>query len=314
MHADIRALFTTDRTELKRICDYYFDGTGKSMRPQLVCAMARALNTTTDCSSYLLASQRQVALIAEAIHVASLMHDDVIDGAALRRGKPSVNAHWSCPEAVAAGDYVLAQASRALARLGHSNVVATLSLVLDDLVKGELMQLSSASDSNTNLFEQYTTKTYRKTASLVANACKAVAQLQPRADHHLVTAAYECGRSVGMAFQLVDDVLDFTRADAELGKPGAGADLRLGLATAPVFFACKQYPELSGMMARRFSDEADARRAFELVLKSDGVQETREWAREYVESAEAVLEASLRPGPDSDYLKVLIKSVINRQK
>lgn len=189
LHRDIRNLFSTPRPELKEICDYYFDGSGKSIRPMIICSMARALNMhkalanvdrnkeeKIDRENLLLNSQRQIALIAEMIHVASLIHDDIIDNSDLRRGKVTVNSRWGCHKAVLGGDYVLAVASRTLARLGNTRVVETLSIVLDDLVKGELMQFGTKQNENER-FEHYSTKTYRKTASLIANSCKAVAIL-----------------------------------------------------------------------------------------------------------------------------------------
>lgn len=174
LHVDIRALFVTDRPELAEIARYYFDGSGKSIRPLLVCAMARLVNRHLDeAAEKLHSTQRQIALIAEMIHVASLIHDDIIDQSELRRGRVSVNARWGAPKAVLAGDYILAVASRALAQLGDARVVETLSRVLEDLVKGELMQFGTKEDENER-FEHYTVKTYRKTASLIANSCKAV--------------------------------------------------------------------------------------------------------------------------------------------
>lgn len=177
IHTDIRGLFATDKPELLEIARYYFDGSGKSIRPLLICAMARLVNRQLDeANGRLDARQRQIALIAEMIHVSSLIHDDIIDHSELRRGRASVNARWGAPKAVLAGDYILAVAARSLAQLGDAQVVETLSRVLEDLVKGELMQFGTKEDENER-FEHYTTKTYRKTASLIANSCKAVAIL-----------------------------------------------------------------------------------------------------------------------------------------
>lgn len=341
LHLDIRNMFVTNRPELKEICDYYFDGSGKSIRPLIVCTLARVLNThqylklnnLSDTSqidantrrSLLLASQHQIALITEMIHVASLMHDDIIDNSDLRRGKTSVNSQWGCHKAVLAGDYVLSVASRTLAQLGNVNAVEAFSTVLEDLVKGELMQFGTKENENER-FEHYSTKTYRKTASLIANACKSVAHLltenggelqnkpsDKQADAELVSMAYECGKNVGIAFQLIDDVLDFTSHSDKLGKPGYGADLRLGLATAPVLFAAAQFPELNTMIMRRFSKENDVLKAFEFVLKSDGIKETRFLASKYCENAESILN-KLKPTEEAEYLKYLIKSIIKREK
>ncbi len=324
LHADIRSLFTTKKPELKEICDYYFDGSGKSIRPLIICTLARALNkylpNETKKNEEVFQRQRQVAMIAEMIHVASLVHDDIIDNSNLRRGKTSVNSKYGCHKAVLAGDYVMGVASRCLAHLGNVNVVESMSTVLEDLVRGELMQLGTK-ESESERFQHYSLKTYRKTASLIANSCKSVAFLlvehtEPLKDpksNELVNTAFELGKNVGIAFQLIDDVLDFTSHSDMLGKPGYGADLRLGLATAPVLFAATQYPQLNAMIMRRFRNEGDAMKAFEFVMKSDGIKETRFLAAKYCENAENILK-KLAPSHEVDYLRHLIKTVINREK
>ena len=326
LHKDIRKLFTTDKPELKSICDYYFDGTGKSIRPLIICALSRAINKhfsvkienkTEQDSTYLLSTQRQIALIAEMIHVSSLIHDDIIDNSDLRRGKVSVNAQWGCHKAVLAGDYVLAVASKASAQLGNNKVVECLSKILEDLVQGELMQFGSKEAENER-FEHYTMKTYRKTASLIANSCKASAVLllenkQNFENEELIEMCFEFGKNVGIAFQLIDDVLDFTAHSDKLGKPGFGADLRLGLATAPVLFAAAAFPQLNPMIMRRFSKEGDVLKALEIVMKSDGIKETRYLAAKYCENAENIL-AKFHSSQEIDYLKTIIRTIIFREK
>lgn len=130
MHRDIRHMFQTDRPQLKEICDYYFDGSGKAIRPLIIVTWARALNkhlaTANGASepgpSQILQCQRQLSLISEMIHVSSLIHDDIIDNSDLRRGKTSVNSKWGCDKAVMAGNYVLAVSSRSLAQLGKCSL------------------------------------------------------------------------------------------------------------------------------------------------------------------------------------------------
>ena len=327
LHEDTRKLFKTERPELKQICDYYFDGSGKSTRPLIICAWARALNrhyislnADNKKEVKLLASQRQIALIAEMIHVASLIHDDIIDNSDLRRGKTSVNSHWGCHKAVMAGDYVLAVSSKALSQLGNTLVVETLSDVLEDLVKGELMQFGSKESENER-FNHYTTKTYRKTASLFANSCKSVALVLKASENNpkelddldIVTMSFEFGKNLGIAFQLIDDVLDFTSHSEKLGKPGFGADLRLGLATAPVLFAASKYPELNAMIMRRFSQKDDAKKAFEFVMKSDGIRETRFLASKYCENAKNILN-KLSQNQETDFLRHFIRKLTIRDK
>lgn len=126
------------------------------------------------------------------------------------------------------------------------------------------MQLGSKKEENER-FSHYIQKTFKKTASLIAYTCKAVTYLSD-ADQHLQKAAFEYGKNLGIAFQLVDDLLDFVSSQSELGKPAA-ADLKLGLATAPVLFACEKYPELNQLIMRRFSEPGDVEKAYEAVMK-----------------------------------------------
>lgn len=324
LHSDICKMFETDRSELKEICDYYFDGSGKAIRPLIICAWARALNkhiaheygkVKEEELSFILKSQRQIALISEMIHVSSLIHDDIIDNSDLRRGKTSVNSQWGCHKAVMAGDYVLAVSSKSLAQLGNAEVVETLSQVLEDLVQGELMQFGSKEAENER-FEHYTTKTYRKTASLIANSCKSIALLakeKQKSNLDLAEMSFEFGKNLGIAFQLIDDVLDFTSQSDNLGKPGSGADLRLGLATAPVLFAAGEFPQLNVMIMRRFSNEGDVKKAFEYVMKSKGIEETRFLAAKYCQNAEKILD-KLHHSNEIDHLRGIVKSVIDRKK
>ncbi|XP_026977497.1 all trans-polyprenyl-diphosphate synthase PDSS1 isoform X2 [Sagmatias obliquidens] len=283
LYEDIRKELFISTTELKDMCEYYFDGKGKAFRPIIVVLMARACNIHHNNSRNVQASQRAIALIAEMIHTASLVHDDVIDDASSRRGKHTVNKIWGEKKAVLAGDLILSAASIALARIGNTTVVSILTQVIEDLVRGEFLQLGSKENENER-FAHYLEKTFKKTASLIANSCKAVSVLGcPDPVVHEI--AYQYGKNVGLAFQLIDDVLDFTSCSDRMGKP-TSADLKLGLATGPVLFACQQ---------------------------SDGVQQTTYLAQRYCR--EAVREISkLRPSPERDALIQLSEIVLTRDK
>ncbi|XP_071455924.1 all trans-polyprenyl-diphosphate synthase PDSS1 isoform X2 [Marmota flaviventris] len=237
LYEDIRKELLISTTELKEMSEYYFDGKGKAFRPIIVVLMARACNSHYNNSRDMQASQRSVALIAEMIHTASLVHDDVIDDASSRRGKHTVNKIWGEKKAVLAGDLILSAASIALARIGNTTVISILTQVIEDLVRGEFLQLGSKENENER-FAHYLEKTFKKTASLIANSCKA----------------------------LIDDVLDFTSCSDQMGKP-TSADLKLGLATGPVLFACQQFPEMNAMIMRRFSLPGDVDRARQYVLQ-----------------------------------------------
>ncbi|KAG7362802.1 solanesyl diphosphate synthase [Nitzschia inconspicua] len=248
-------------------------------------------------------AQRRLAEISEMIHTASLFHDDVIDGSETRRGVSSVHMVFGNKMAILAGDYLLARASISLARLRHVEVVECMSTIIEHLVRGEVMQMRGTTTSEGSQNERmiyYLKKNYYKTGSLMANSCKSAALLAD-CPAPLVVASYKYGKHFGMAFQLVDDVLDFEGDVKSMGKP-AFADLRAGLSTAPVLFAAEESPELEVMMDRKFKEEGDLEKARELVLQSRGIERTKELARVHAERAmEAVL-----PWNDSVHRDALI--------
>ncbi|XP_010858133.1 PREDICTED: decaprenyl-diphosphate synthase subunit 1 isoform X2 [Bison bison bison] len=270
LYEDIRKELFISTAELREMSEYHFDGKGKAFRPIIVVLMARACNIHHNNARNVQASQRAIALIAEMIHTASLVHDDIIDDASSRRGKHTVNKIWGEKKAVLAGDLILSAASIALARIGNTTVISILTQVIEDLVRGEFLQLGSKENENER-FAHYLEKTFKKTASLIANSCKAVSVLGcPDPAVHEI--AYQYGKNVGIAFQLIDDVLDFTSCSEQMGKP-TSADLKLGLATGPVLFACQQFPEMNAMIMRRFGSPGDVDRALQYVLQCIGMQE-----------------------------------------
>lgn len=174
--------------------------------------------------------------------------------------------------AVLAGDFLLGRASVALARLRDPEVIELLATVIANLVEGEFMQLkNTALDEarpswSPKTMEYYLQKTYLKSASLISKSCRAAALLGPaRGSPEIVEAAYAYGKNLGLAFQLVDDMLDYTVSGKELGKP-AGADLELGLATAPLLFAWEERPGLGELVGRKFAGEGDVQRVSFTVL------------------------------------------------
>eukprot|EP00887_Chlorella_sp_A99_P002303 scaffold10.g2303.t1 len=253
-----RDLFT-DIPALERAAEYFFraGAEGKRLRSSILLLMASALSAAPVPSLMLTVDegkslgalvrragacralsgpppaehpetqrrrQQRVAEITELIHVASLLHDDVIDNANTRRGMKALNT-----VAILAGDFLLARASVTLASLRNSEV-------LEHLVAGEILQLTADPEEALSM-DHYLRKTFFKTASLMANSCKSVAILGGYpAD--VCQDAWDYGRHLGLAFQLVDDVMDFTSTAAEMGKPALN-DLRSGLATAPVLFAAQ---------------------------------------------------------------------------
>ncbi|KAB8345984.1 hypothetical protein FH972_023036 [Carpinus fangiana] len=272
-----------------------------------------------DVRDGILPSQRRLAEITELIHTASLLHDDVIDHSTERRAQASANIEFGNKMAVLAGDFLLGRASVALARLRNPEVTELLATVIANLIEGEFMQLqNTARDETRPVFVEqdtlnyYLQKTYLKSASLISKSCRAAALLGNCAPA-VVDAAYSYGKNLGLAFQLVDDMLDFTALDnAQLGKP-AGADLELGLATAPLLFAWKERPELGEMIGRKFSRSGDVAKARETVLQSSGIEQTRALAQEYVDKAADALSAFPDGGAKNGLLEMCTK-VMSRKK
>lgn len=262
----------------------------------------------------ILPSQRRLAEITELIHTASLLHDDVIDNSTARRSSPSANISFGNKMAVLAGDFLLGRASVALARLRDAEVIELLATVIANLVEGEFMQLkNTALDElkpqwTDDSISYYLQKTYLKSASLISKSCRAAALLG-QSSPEVVEAAYAYGKNLGLAFQLVDDMLDYTISGEELGKP-AGADLKLGLATAPLLFAWKANSDLGVLVGRKFAGDGDVEKARELVLRSDGLAQTRALAQEYADKATD----AIREFPDSEAKEGLVEMCVKTMK
>ncbi|KAH6896695.1 isoprenoid synthase domain-containing protein [Thelonectria olida] len=287
------------------------------INPSASVPLSAAEIEVPQANSDILPSQRRLAEITELIHTASLLHDDVIDHSISRRGSPSANLEFGNKMAVLAGDFLLGRASVALARLRNPEVVELLATVIANLVEGEFMQLKNTERDERNpkwseeTVTYYLQKTYLKTASLISKSCRAAALLG-NADIVTVEAAYSYGRNLGLAFQLVDDLLDYTQSGKDLGKP-AGADLELGLATAPLLFAWKQMPELGALVGRKFAQEGDVARARELVLQSDGIEQTRALAQDYADKAIQAI-AHFPDSEAKDGLIEMAEKTLKRQK
>ncbi|KAF9434247.1 coq1 putative hexaprenyl diphosphate synthase [Entomortierella beljakovae] len=283
--------------------------------------------------TYILPSQRRLGEIVEMIHTASLLHDDVIDRADTRRNLLSANESFGNKMAVLGGDFLLARASIALARLRNHEVTELISTVIANLVEGEFMQLRNGQIENgkggkgMTTFEYYMEKTYMKTASLISKSCRSSAVLGGATDE-VCDIAYTYGKNIGLAFQassslmmmttmttttmLTDDMLDFTSNSEEFGKP-AGADLKLGIATAPVLFAWEEYPELGKLIKRNFNGEGDVETAWNLVLKSQGLAQTRLLAQ--IHCKKAIDAISLLPDSLAKTALIqLTEKVVDRKK
>jgi geranylgeranyl pyrophosphate synthase len=321
-------LVGTDHPVLNSAARYFFTnedngkGKGKQVRPVMVMLLSRAMMQmgTSDMphlNNHALKSQRRLAEITEMIHTASLFHDDVIDNADTRRGKPAAHKAFGNKMAILAGDYLLARASICLARLRNVDVVECMSTVIEHLVRGEVLQIK---DSRTGVadIEGYLRKNFYKTASLMAYSCKSAALLGAghggNVTSEMVEAAYRYGKHIGVSFQLIDDALDFEGSAISLGKP-ALADLNAGLSTAPVFFAAETHgDELIPAMVRKFKGEGDIDLALNCIQDAGGVIRTKELAAIHAELAIDAVVKALEPSPYRDSLVHLACRVVDRSR
>jgi len=297
---------------LVKIASYYFELKGKRLRPSIVLLVSHAVNNApamglqSNRVTSSNPSQIKLAEIVEMLHTASLVHDDVLDDSLTRRDMPSANAQFGNKMAIMAGDFLLARASISLAKLQNCEVTELMASSLGDLIEGEFMQMRGSA-----AFEHYLRKTYLKTASLLANGCRCAAILSC-ADRSVVDMATEYGKNLGLAFQIVDDLLDFTGSAEELGKPAA-VDLSLGLATAPVLYASEEFPELDTLIKRKFGGEGDIIRARALVEKSKGIERTKQLAAHYSMLATKSL-SFLPPSQARDALIALPDVLLTRSR
>lgn len=284
--------------------EHLFAAGGKRIRPAIVLLVSRA----TMLERPLTERHRRLAEITEMIHTASLVHDDVVDEADLRRNVETVNSLFGDKIAVLAGDFLFAQSSWYLANLDNLEVVKLLSEVIRDFAEGEIMQSINRFDIDASI-NSYLDKTYYKTASLMANSAKAAVILSD-ASTEVAENLYDYGRNLGLAFQIADDILDFTGSPEVLGKP-AGLDLASGKLTSPVFYALKQKPYLEILIEREFSEPEDVSKAFELIQNSDGIEQARQLAKDLARKASQNL-SCLAPSASKNALNELTDYAVSR--
>jgi len=263
---------------------YILDSGGKRVRPGLTIVAGKMVNAPLE-------RLIPVATVMEYMHTATLLHDDIVDGAKLRRGRPSANEVFGNDVAVLVGDYMFAKAIYVLAVYGGDEVLKTAAKTVQDMAEGELLQLEKIGDVSLTE-EEYFDIIYRKTASLLSTCCECGA-IVGRAPREKREALKDYGTFIGYAFQLVDDAFDYISNEKTLGKP-AGNDIREGKVTYPLLWALKRAPESEreeiGKILTNPSpsrDEIEFVRRF--VLSKGGEKATFLLAREFVERAKESL-------------------------
>ena len=301
---NLKQLISARHPILGAAAEHLFEAGGKRLRPAIVLLVSRATMLDQDLTP----RHRRLAEITEMIHTASLVHDDVVDEADLRRNVPTVNNLFDNRIAVLAGDFLFAQSSWYLANLDNLQVVKLLSEVIRDFAEGEILQSINRFDVDISL-ESYLEKSYYKTASLIANSAKAAGVLSDVSDE-TAEQLYGYGRDLGLAFQIVDDILDFTSPTEVLGKP-AGSDLISGNITAPVLFAMEEIPYLVTLIDREFKQAGDIEQALQIVSESQGINRARDLAGYHAKLAVKQIEC-LKPSGASRSLFELADYVLSR--
>ncbi|HEX2381291.1 MAG TPA: polyprenyl synthetase family protein [Acidimicrobiales bacterium] len=292
VEADLLASVQVADAFLTEVSSHLMAAGGKRIRPLFAVASAVAGSTEPQVSD----DAVRGGVAVELVHLGSLYHDDVIDEAVTRRTVESVNARWGNLTAILAGDFLLAKASEIAASLG-TEVAALLAATIGRLCEGEVGELRSAYDvARTEAAYLHSIK--GKTASLFATACRIGALVGglPRSD---VDALTEYGEAYGIAFQIVDDVLDVVASEAELGKP-AGHDLVEGVYTLPVLRALDTPGGLRERLGRPL-DDRQLLEALSLVRADGAVDAALDTARGYAQHAQQVL-APLGHNPATAWL------------
>jgi octaprenyl-diphosphate synthase len=290
---------------IPNLASHLIDAGGKRIRPMITLAAARLLGGGGD-------GPRKLAAAVEFIHSATLLHDDVVDMSALRRGKTSANLVWSNSASVLVGDFLFARSFNLMVETGDIQVLDILARAASVIAEGEVMQLAAANDGETSR-ARYMAIIEAKTAALFAAAAKAGAVAAGRAG--LEAAALGVyGRELGLAFQLVDDALDYGGRVATMGK-NVGDDFREGKVTLPVILARDAGDESERAFWRRAMSgertDDDFHRAVALLKRHNAVDATLDAARAHAEAAREAL-GTLPNNAYSEALADLTAFVVDR--
>ncbi|KAJ9090802.1 hypothetical protein QFC20_007814 [Naganishia adeliensis] len=267
--------------------------------------------STTSAEEFgdILSTQRRLASITEMIHVASLLHDDVIDASPLRRGAPSAPQQFSNKLSILGGDFLLGRASVALGAPGEQG---------SRRASGDGRGEPRGGRGVRGVYAQDVFEDGESDGQVGEGECdsgwvwRGWDEGGGREGERVKDVAYAYGRNLGIAFQLIDDLLDFLPPSPTLGKPSLGADLSLGLTTAPVLYAWRTNPSLGPLIARKYAKEGDVQHVRDLVGKSDGLAKTRELAEKFAREARRAVEEGLPESEAREELVALTKKVIER--
>ncbi len=289
--------------DLRAALDLLISAGGKRVRPTITLLTGKMLGAQDD---------RLVTLAAsiELLHTATLVHDDLIDGAFLRRGIPTLNSKWTPAATVLTGDFIFARAAKLAADTDSTELMEVFASTLSTIVNGEITQLfTSHCQANR---ENYTRRIYAKTASLFETSTTTAAILS-QASSKTIEDVRCFGYNVGMAFQIIDDILDFTGEQLTVGKP-VGSDLLQGIITLPTIIYIEMHPneqDTSLLSAGNCLDDHNAVQMVEAVRNSSAISKAYDEATQYIEKAINYL-SRCPDTPERNFLAELAEYIVKR--
>jgi len=303
--SELRRIVVSDFDMIEDVNEYLLLMRGKLFRPTLLL-LANEVGDSPDDDAITLAA------VVELVHLATLVHDDAVDHSVLRRGQPTVNALWTHQIAVIMGDYLYSRGVSELAELGNLEAVRVLATAANEMSIGEMRQLTTY-DALDFTEDDYHRLIAAKTASLMSAACEMGALVG--GEDCFRKPLKKFGHALGMAFQIADDLLDYTGSEAVTGKP-TGHDLRERKVTLPLVGALRRMspPELARV--RRFftlidPSDTDIQEIVDIVDERGGLEYARARAVHYAEKAVAML-GELGRGPATDALRHSVDYAIDR--
>ena len=300
----LRAQADGAHLDLRAALDHLLASGGKRIRPALCLLTGQMLAGS---------HEKLVTLSAavEMLHTATLVHDDLIDGALLRRGMPTLNARWTPAATVLTGDFMFARAAKLAAEADTLPLMKLFAETLAIIVNGELTQLFSSRGVISR--EDYAKRIHAKTASLFEMATRAAAVVSP-VDEETVEAMRQYGYFLGMAFQIMDDILDFTGEQETVGKP-VGSDLLQGLVTLPAIYYAETHPNDPDVVCLNggcYTEQERMERLIEAIRNSSAVVRSMQEAEDYVERASEKL-AAMPDNEEKQALQELARFIVARK-
>jgi octaprenyl-diphosphate synthase len=277
---ELRGYTRSEIGTISEISEYLLNAGGKRIRPALLLLTAKMLGDVSPMAI-------RLATVVEFIHNATLVHDDIIDAADTRRGRPSANSHWGNSMTVLAGDWLYMQSFAVALAEKNFEVLNTLIDITQKMVEGELLQLTLLGKSA--ITEQQLLDIVERKTAYLFSGCTKLPAIAAGMNHGSAERLAEAGKCLGMAFQLVDDLLDLTSTADVLGKPVA-SDLKEGKMTLPVFFALSRGNPEDTKKVQQVLDEREFRSVdraeiLRLVQQSNGLDRTRTLATNYATRA-----------------------------